>query len=361
MLYKGEIDIPVQALLKCNQDHISSNESESITDYHIYKRWDLLKKLTTEVSVKAIMDDNANIITNTYATKEELEEALENIPTGEGGGVSPEEVTTIVKEQFPGGVGYIETVEIVPETSVTTVADASMGGICMANLGAKLAVETGKTYAVMFNGVRYECVSDSDSVLGNRAFIGAPVDTGEPFMIVPNGVLVTRTEMDVTLSVVEPVAHKLNTDFLQDDVPKYGKVGELMVFEWDGNTEGLDTFVDNGIPFYKVSDVVIPVEHIVSLKSERSDGHTSEDVYTNSYGCLVGQYSAAIVTNAENNNIPSNGVYFRYTAENGIRCLRVEIDTRRENTILYLNNPSGVKYAITVDDSGVLSATEVTE
>ena len=76
VLYKGEIDIPVQALLKCNQDHISSNESESITDYNIYKRWDLLKKLTTEVSVKAIMDDNANIITNTYATKEELAEAI---------------------------------------------------------------------------------------------------------------------------------------------------------------------------------------------------------------------------------------------------------------------------------------------
>lgn len=36
---------------------------------------------------------------------------------GSGGGVSPEEVTTIVKEQFPGGVGYseVQTVNEPPE------------------------------------------------------------------------------------------------------------------------------------------------------------------------------------------------------------------------------------------------------
>lgn len=38
----------------------------------------------------------------------------------------------------------------------------------------------------------------------------------------------------------------------------------------------------------------------------------------------------------------------------------VEVKTREANAVLYLVNPLGVQYAITIDDNGTITATEVT-
>lgn len=69
---------------------------------------------------------------------------------GSGGGVSPEEVTTIVKEQFPGGVGYEEFNPIVIAEEQTAVNDG-MGGFVVNGTG----LVDGENYIITFDGVEY--------------------------------------------------------------------------------------------------------------------------------------------------------------------------------------------------------------
>lgn len=258
---------------------------------------------------------------------------------------------------------YEEHISIIDEQTVTTAA-TDEPGVCVAFLELNGNDHTdSNTFSVVFNGdvYQYEDIV-GDIILGNKGIVGN-IDTGEPFFInvsADGGILVTPSATTATVAVRKEFMKQLDTKFLRDDVPKYGKVGEVTRIEWDGNTSDLDIFVDNGCAFYKVSDFTVPFLHIASLKAERSDGYVFYEFYEQPYGTMVNGYTAAIVTDAENNNIPSNGLYFRYDQSISMRCLRVEIDTHRDNTALYLSNPSGVKYAITIDDSGTLTATEVT-
>ena len=76
-------------------------------------------------------------------------------------------------------------------------------------------------------------------------------------------------------------------------------------------------------------------------------------VVTAAGSCEVGGY---------NFTANSTGTYFiKHEFTSGLAwCEFVEFDTRRDNAVLYLTNRLGKKFAITVDDSGTLTATEVT-
>lgn len=162
---------------------------------------------------------------------------------------------------------------------------------------------------------------------------------------------------------------RINRRFIGDGIPQYGTVGEVHVIEWDGNTDGLETFRCNDFPYYKVSDFAEPFEHVVASKTRRSDAETYNE-YLKGENCYdIG--SAIVVTmpgqckdsNGMTFTVDSAGVYFlKHDFTTGTAwCEYAEIDTRRENSILYLTNPSGVKYAITADDYGTLTATEITD
>jgi hypothetical protein len=88
---------------------------------------------------------------------------------------------------------YAETVEatVLEKTTFTELEegldeDSGATRCYYAEFYRELTLVDGKTYFVTFNGVRYECVYDSDSeVLGNLSIWGEGDDTGEPFVIAP--------------------------------------------------------------------------------------------------------------------------------------------------------------------------------
>lgn len=88
---------------------------------------------------------------------------------------------------------YAETVEatVLEKTTFTELEeeldeDSGATRYYYAEFYRELTLVDGKTYFVTFNGVRYECVYDSDSeVLGNLSIWGEGDDTGEPFVIDP--------------------------------------------------------------------------------------------------------------------------------------------------------------------------------
>jgi hypothetical protein len=262
---------------------------------------------------------------------------------------------------------YEELVEFIPETSVVTVANEQYGGLCMAMIESPV-IEDGKTYLVVFNGDNYRCIA-KEGGLGNEVIMGGE-DSGEPFFMIPRmHMLLTKTAMEATIAVYEQNLIQLENKFLRDDVTKYGAIGEVTVIEWDGNSEGLESFVCNDFNYYKVSDIAIPFEHLAHSITNVSGGNNpidEKDLGTNCYDLR----SAIVVTKAGSCkdssgidfNAPSVGTYMiKHNYTTGLEwCNYVEFDTRRENSILYLTNPCGVKYAITVDDNGNLTATALT-
>lgn len=265
---------------------------------------------------------------------------------------------------------YESSTMLLDKTTVKTEPNQDFGGMNVADV-TKFSIAEGETYVVLFNGEVYELALNDLGAIGNLSIMGAGYEnTGEPFLVVPvAGMLVTIEPMEATIAVAKPFIRQIDTKFIGDDVPKYGMIGELTRIEWDGNTDGLETMIYNAFNYYKVSDVVIPYEHVAHVAQTTNPQVSSQGIITVGDNCY--QADAAIVVTKEgicklNNmtiNAPAVGVYFyKHDFTNGTRWIEsVEIDTRRENSVLYLTNLSGVKYAITVDDSGTLTATEVTE
>ena len=262
---------------------------------------------------------------------------------------------------------------IIQETTVNTVADENMGGLCVASvsvLAGEGTISVGDSFTVVFNGVSYTCKMSSMGAVGNHSIVIPGVDdTGEPFLIIQDGRLVTVKETEATVAMYRKYVAKLDYKYIGEAIPKYGAIGELTRIEWDGNTDGLASIKVGAYPYYKVSEVVHPFGHLVHALSARSNGTHSVDekmLGTNCYSLrnaiVVTAAGDCVTHDGFSFNASSTGVYFiKYKWTTGLAwCAFAEFDTRRENGALYLTNPSGVKYAITVDDSGTLSATEAT-
>lgn len=261
---------------------------------------------------------------------------------------------------------YEADVTMLKETTVRTVKNDEMGGLCLAELPISMQGFEGYegAYAV-FNGEKYP--AKDAAFIGNLVFMG-DADTGEPFLIVSD-VIVTATEMEATVSIYKKELRPLDNKFIANSIPKYGTTGEVYTIEWDGNTDGLDTFTSNGFPYYKVSDLVVPFEHVVTAKTRDNKGNKVTECIecSNCYALrkayVITQAGKCVNEHDQGFTAPSTGVYFqKYDYTTGTEWTEyAEIDTRRENSILYLTNPSGVKYAITVDDSGALDTNIVSD
>lgn len=137
--------------------------------------------------------------------------------------------------------------------------------------------------------------------------------------------------------------------------------------EWDGNTDGLVSVAGE---FYKVSDMMPSDDELLGATLETSGGESfklssaiitalSEDI------TIIGEGFAVIVRkdNATFNNVPfpQKGTYF--SSSQGIFTSKLNKQTTTpmaEEFMPVLTSPNGTKYKITVDDSGTISATEVT-
>lgn len=97
------------------------------------------------------------------------------------------------------------------------------------------------------------------------------------------------------------------------------------VYEFDGNTEGLDSFNDGKANFYKVSDDILTTEQLVGGTITVSQVNTNAEPFTidipsdisEGYGCIPCEFVFVVYDYQEMTSsgphgivIPSNGIYF---------------------------------------------------
>lgn len=228
---------------------------------------------------------------------------------GSGGGVSPEEVTTIVKEQFPGGVGYEEMVELFPEQEVLLESEYKKSVYVFPFLFAQGDIVEVTVDGVLYRG-KMEMVLGSwygDTLLlcdeNNAAPIPIPVkqvesgeiDTDFPAVFIngKTGVALAtfNSSYDHIATVRVRIVKKvipISKNFIPDELG-WDKVGKSKAFEpitWDGNTEGLESITVTvetmgEVQLYKVKDEYIRIADATAVESC--------SLYMNDMGDLITQ------------------------------------------------------------------------
>ena len=182
-------------------------------------------------------------------------------------------------------------------------------------------------------------------------------------------------------------AAQTDTEQLQARVSEV--LNKSILFEFDQRSEGRDNFIYNGYRYYKISDFSPDATEVVKFYGTQAGGSVFS-LYTkgtncDEYGFFVVVTTAGSCSLPVNDNVtahfeaPSTGLYARYTPGNLDQTAGVgefilplkysSVDTNLHPiipNIKYIKIKSSTtgsskKFRITVDDTGTLSATEVTE
>lgn len=180
-------------------------------------------------------------------------------------------------------------------------------------------------------------------------------------------------------TTIQPIDTKYLPEHLQFGTET--KVVEGDTLTWDGNTEGLVSVADM---LYKISDNVLTIDDvqngaIVTTSNKEATTYSADQIleFTNAYGlvCFGGVYSVPSDSfELEGMVFPKAGIYVMAAASAAAYTESITIPGYgkfvSEQTVVTplaeqymptLTSPSGKKFKLSVDDSGVLSATEVTE
>ena len=291
----------------------------------------------------------------------------------------------------------VETV-LVEEITVSFADDG--GGVYTAQFESTFSATVGETYKVSWDGTTYECACVEFGVattIGNLSIIGAGSDTGEPFlMFFYNGQAIEIYTADASASHTLSISGfsqevvKIDEKYLPDTVATksevevaqnmansnkeflYSAFSSSFTFTFDKQTSGRDTFVLNGLNYYKISDFNPAPENVVSFIGTAENGDEQSRItigrYCVEYGFFIvvavaGYCSLPITETVHSFTAPSAGLYAVYveghtpnTAGTGQFTL-MQMDGL---TIKSSTANSTKKFRITVDDSGTISATEVT-
>ena len=294
---------------------------------------------------------------------------------------------------------YTDTVEtVLVEESTVSFADA--GGFYSAEFQSTFSATVGETYKVYWDGTVYECTCvdfSGSTIIGNLSIVGLGSDTGEPFIVVINGsgivIATTDTSASHTFSISETVVIvvKIDEKYLPDIVATKsdvevtqevldGAFSSVATFTFDKQTSGRDTFDFNGFNYYKISDFNPAPEDVISFKGTTENGDEYSGINTGNncaqYGGVfivvasAGSCSLPITETVTGSfNAPSAGLYAKYEVDNPYHTAGTGEFTLRASTgSLFITGlllksstaDSSKKFRITVDDSGTLTATEVT-
>lgn len=316
---------------------------------------------------------------------------------GGGGGSVPKPLTyDYMPEGYPKKT--MGTVTVMAEQELAfTLSD----GLYAAPITNALEIVVGQTYTVNWDGTEHKCVCGAiNSVLyiGNAAIVGEGNDTGEPFVYgnTPHTgsafiTLDTSASHTISVKITEEVITPMAEEFLPEnlatksDVEVTQKVldgvfSSAATFTFDKQTSGRDTFNFNAFDYYKISDFNPASEDVISFKGTSESGDELSGIITGNncvgYGPFIIVASAGVCslpvseTNTFSFTAPSAGLYAQYQADNPVftaGTAEFTLKPSSENYIyikgLFLKSStpnSTKKFKITVDDSGTISATEVT-
>ena len=294
----------------------------------------------------------------------------------------------------------VETV-LVEESTVSFVAE---DGMYMGELESTFSATVGETYKVSWDGTVYECTCvdfPGGTIIGNLSIIGMGSDTGEPFiMFVNNGegieISTTDTSASHTFSIsgiVEPIV-KIPAKYIDKDVSGYIAVhnGSTMTEEEARNY--FNEILGNEVVF-----IIWDGMCISWIKFGGTTGHDLQLTTQNGENYLIAQNSEGLFNLGDRKiyeaTFPSNKVIGDVSSEIAILKGKIRISSSRTSSgvgttdALFYVQPNGTeskafevlgngeavtpaiilysstadstkKFRITVDDSGTLTATEVT-
>ena len=145
-------------------------------------------------------------------------------------------------------------------------------------------------------------------------------------------------------------------------------------FSFDKKTDGRDSFVFNAYRYYKISEFAPSKESVISFVGTRENGNNMSDI---AHGIGCDGYGMFIVVTSINNpslpivgtevsmgfSPPSTGLYAMYSVGNTfLTAGTAKFTVKSGHAIVLMSSTadSTKKFKITVDDSGTISATEVT-
>ena len=256
-------------------------------------------------------------------------------------------------------LAYAETKlgEIVPETTVTF---SDMGGLMGANFPDSFNPEEGVPYRITWDGETYECFLRSDlgyPMLGNAGITNMGEDTGEPFVMAYNGTAWmtgtsnTSTAHLISISGLSEVVKKIDAKYV--DMSNVRALVRMPDNKW--TYEYAKEILDSGrLPYMQMS---LDWGAFIMFPCQDATGQTSPAYITfaSFVSCVLMDYGYArvayvnLVKGAGVADITDVKIYDLPRSNNG------ESITVRSST-----SGSSKQFKITVDDSGTISATEVT-
>lgn len=330
--------------------------------------------------------------------------AIATVEDGADGGSVPKPLTyDYMPEGYP--TKSVQTTTLMEEQEVAfTLSD----GFYIAQITSALEVVEGQTYTVNWDGTEYECVGfavdDGVYVIGNASILWGINDTGEPFLYYNNIIATLDTAASHTISVkttaeaITPMAEEFipsgvtavmeNAQTAANSAQAVANINKevldcafssVATFTFDKQTSGRDTFAFNGFNYYKISDFNPDPDDVISFKGTRESGSNLSEIITGNncvkYGFFIIVASAGAcslpVTESVTRSFtaPSAGLYAQYEENNSDQTAGTGEFTLREATgsfsitglFLKSSTPGSTKkFKITVNDSGTISATEVT-
>ena len=361
--------------------------------------------LADDVQTSLDKADTAILYNSQTLTTEQQKQARANIGVGQPDWNQNDSTQPDYVKNRPFYTGDPAEMVFVEESTVSFV---NAGGMYMAELESTFSATVGETYKVSWDGTVYECVCavfNSYPVIGNLSIAGAGSDTGEPFLIlVANGrgieIYTADTSASHTLSISGFVPQVVKIDakylpeysvFYSDDPANWSNAkkqqmyddfisGKLVLYRYDNDSIGVvlcvfySRYVGLNFVFFENyhslrsfhgNALSNPIElsesginnlihdYINTLKMWKLYGASASEV---SVGDLLSMYvafdsttnKACILTNTK--------------GDIGSIQLKSTIVTNGDADITLSSSTAGStkKFKITVDDLGVITATEVT-
>lgn len=288
---------------------------------------------------------------------------------------------------------------VLVEESTVSFTNAS-ANIYYGAISTTIELTVGETYEVSWDGAVYECVCESVSgfpVLGNMSIMGAGADTGEPFVISPladnRGIeiytLDTSASHAISISFASAEVVKIPDKYISDTFRDVVIAGDPLKWSTDDWTTYYGLF-QNGkllkINVVRGSDnegyvlsmhynAGIGITRITTIAKDAGLYFLSTNSYTHEcywtpvfdnealYLSYIQTGSDIVPVNREEYNRLdlSNGLSFTTKKANEDKFSRkVVLEGDKEIVLSSSTANSTKKFKITVDDSGTISATEVT-
>ena len=335
---------------------------------------------------------------NIYRTKPTMNV---NITGSSGGGMQPnynqnDETAADYIKNRPFYTGDPSETVLVEES---TVSFSGSGGMYSAQIQSNFEATVGETYKVSWDGVVYESVCTDYraglAAIGNLSIADAGSDTGEPFIIVPNGssiyIYTTNTSASHTFSISGSIAEVVQIPdkyisntfrdvviagnprlWSENDWTKYYGLfqsGKLLMINGIGSSDSegyvLSMFYSSTARHMSaVSSTGNLYELGVNEDSEENKFYWAPIIHLGAFYFSYQQSGSDISTiNRE--------VYKRLEVSDGLKFttknanedeVRQKVVLEGDKEIILSSSTSGSlkKFKITVDDSGTLSATELT-